>query len=400
MSSTPFFSLATYFASRKSEISGPYLSQMPPRPKGTVIWVWATDAAQIGTLRGLESQLSAEGDQITFVITLPKVPDTLAKDVVLAPANRPQTQTFLTHWLPNIVLWMRDGLEPAALVEIGNRGIPCILVEATAKAAHPEHGGWVPGLTRAMLQHFAQVLAVDADSVRALIKAGANPSDVQHLGLMESAPPALPHFEDDRQEMSRILGARPVWLAVDSSLAECDLLAEAHHHASLRSHRLLLIITLRDEGQGPEVASRMRDRGYLVALRSAGEDPDDATQIYVADYEGELGLWYRIAPITYLGNSLSGGPCRNPIEAATLGSAIIHGPDISPYQDQIKRLQDADACISLRNPNELGREVERVLAPDIAALLVHGAWEVTSRGAETTSRVVEILLERIDALGS
>ncbi len=398
-SSKPLFSLATYFARRHSEISGPYLGEMPVRPEGTVIWVWATNPDQVITLQGLAAQLAADGDQISFVISLPNVPADFAGQVMTAPVNRSQTQTFLTHWSPSLVLWMRDSLEPSALIEISDRDIPCILLEATIDALRPEHGAWVPGLSRAMLQQFTKILTVDASVSTTLLKAGADPNVVEPLGVMETAPPALSHFEDERQEMAKVLGSRPVWLAADTSPAEVDMLADAHHHASLRSHRLLLIVSLQNEDDGPDVADRLRDRGFLVALRSADETPDAATQIYVADFEGEMGLWYRISPITYLGNSFSDGPRRNPFEAATLGSAVIHGPNIAPYQGQIKRLAEADACVSVRNKNELGGEIERLLAPDVAALLVHGAWEVTSRGAEITGRIAEVIIDRLDNVG-
>jgi len=149
-----------------------------------------------------------------------------------------------------------------------------------------------------------------------------------------------------------------------------------------------------------EMAQRLRSRGFLVALRSADEEPDDATQVYVVDTEGELGLWYRLAPITYLGGTLSGGPCRNPYEAATLGSALLHGPDITPYQGQARRLGEANACVALNAPADLGNAVERLLAPDKTALIVHGAWEVTSRGAEVTTRVAEAILAQLDAIGA
>lgn len=399
MSSKPFFTLAAYLSSRYAETGGAALPAMPPRPKGTVIWVWATHEEQIVTLRGLEAQLAADGDQVSMVISLRHLPAYLKDEVVLAPSSRSQTQMFLDHWRPSVVLWMRDHLDPAALIEIADRKVPCILVEATANVLRPEHGGWVPGLARAMLQQFRKILAIDATVSTMLLKAGADPNRVEPLGIMETAPPALSHFEDERQQTAKIIGSRPIWLAADAGLDEANMLADAHHKASRRSHRLLLIVTLKHEEDGPEMARLLQERGFLVALRSADEEPDEATQIYVADYEGEMGLWYRIAPVTFLGGSLTGGPCRNPYEAATLGSAVIHGPDIAPYQGQIRRLADVDGCISIATASELGKQVEELLAPDIAALIVHAAWEVTSRGAETTTRIADLVIAEIDAIG-
>jgi len=330
MPSKPLFTLATYFARRNSENLGAQLGPMPPRPDGTVIWVWATSEEQIVTLRGLEEVLREDGDQITLVITLRDAPDYLKDDVFQAPRSRAQTQAFLTHWRPGLVVWMRDGLDPSVLVELDELNVPCMLIEATKDVLTP----------------------------------------------------------------------KPIWFAVDSDLDEADMLATAHQQASRRSHRLLLIVSLRDAEKGDEMAQRLRSRGFLVALRSADEEPDDATQVYVVDTEGELGLWYRLAPITYLGGTLSGGPCRNPYEAATLGSALLHGPDITPYQGQARRLGEANACVALNAPADLGNAVERLLAPDKTALIVHGAWEVTSRGAEVTTRVAEAILAQLDAIGA
>jgi len=107
-----------------------------------------------------------------------------------------------------------------------------------------------------------------------------------------------------------------------------------------------------------------------------------------------------MSPITYLGGTLTGGPCRNPYEAATLGSAVLHGPDIAPYQGQVRRLGEANACVSLKSPDDLGDQVERLLAPDKTALIVHAAWEVTSRGAEVTARVAEAILAQLDEIGA
>lgn len=398
MSSNPIFSLATYFARRTSDIAGAYKGALPDRPAGTVIWAWATDADQVQTLRGLEAQMAAEGDQITLVITLPKVPDG-AGEIYQAPVNRAQTNTFLTHWKPELVLWMREGLEPPVIVEVSDHKIPCMLLEATEAVLHPEHGGWVPGMARALLQQFDRILTVDADVSTALLRAGADAGKVETLGMMETAPAALPYFEDERQQTAKQLGSRPVWLAVDTTLAEADILADAHHHAALRSHRLLLIAALRNEDEGPDMAARLREHGYLVALRSANEEPDEATQIYVADFEGELGLWYRLAPISYIGGSLTGEAVRNPYEAATLGSAVIHGPATAPYVAQFSRLAESEACMRVLEPAALGAEVERLLAPDVAALVVHSGWEVTSRGAEVTGRIADLILAQLDAAG-
>ena len=47
-------------------------------------------------------------------------------------------------------------------------------------------------------------------------------------------------------------------------------------------------------------------QGWNVALRAADQEPEPEVEVLIADSPAELGLWYRLAPITFLGGSLSG----------------------------------------------------------------------------------------------
>ena len=389
-------SFAAYLSRRHGNGGGGTLGDMPPRPSGSVVWARVYDKSQLSALRDLEEELRADGDQITLIVTL----STPTGQTTLTPNGRSQVRAFLDHWSPDLVLWLEADLDTITLFELSELGIPCMLVGATADALRPTAKGWVPGLTRAMLRQFRTIMTVDDETRMAAIRNGADPKRIETLGVLESAPAALSHFEDERQDIAKVLGARSVWLAADTDLAEIAQIAKAHHQASRRAHRLLLIVSLRAAEEGAKAAEILRDVGLSVALRSADEEPGEATQVYVADTEGELGLWYRIAPITYLGCSLSGGPCRDPFEAATLGSAVLLGPDVAPYEPQKQRLVSASACVSIQSFAELGNTVEILLSPDKTARIVHAAWDVTSRGADVTNRLAEAVMDTLDGIRS
>lgn len=387
-------SLAAYFSRRGGGGAGQVSGEQPPRPDGSVIWVRTHDVSQLDALDDLQARLQADGDPINLIVTTSVENDA----VILTPAGRTSIRAFLLHWQPDLALWIGPELDAMTLYELAQANIPCILTGATQDTARPSGQTWVPGLTRGMLRQFSKIMATDDHATNALVRAGAARMNVEVLGPLESAPAALPHFEDERQEIAKALGARSIWFAADTDLPEIAEIARAHHQASRRAHRLLLIVSLRDPREGATAAGMLRDAGFSVALRSMDEEVDDATQIYVADIDGELGLWYRVAPITYLGGSLSNGSCRDPFEAATLGSAVLHGPQISPFESQIARLSAADACMALGSFSDLGSTVETLLSPDKAARIVHAAWDVTSRGAEVTDRLAEVIFEKLDGV--
>ena len=61
---------------------------------------------------------------------------------------------------------------------------------------------------------------------------------------------------------------------------------------------------------------------------AGGTNPEEAI-----DTIGELGLLYRLAPIVFMGGSLVRRGGQNPIEAAKLGAAIVHGPHVSNFTE-------------------------------------------------------------------
>jgi 3-deoxy-D-manno-octulosonic-acid transferase len=96
--------------------------------------------------------------------------------------------------------------------------------------------------------------------------------------------------------------------------------------------------------------------------------------------------------VTFLGGSLiSSGPTRSPLEAASLGSAIIHGPRAGQYGAVIGRLGGARATRAVASVSDLTEAVGDLLAPDRAARLAQAAWSVISDGAD----VSEGMLDRI-----
>ena len=121
------------------------------------------------------------------------------------------------------------------------------------------------------------------------------------------------------------------------------------------------LIAPRHPDRGPEIAALLRAQGLVVGQRSAGDAIGPETDIYLADTMGELGLFYRLAGIAFIGKSLVPLGGQNPLEAARLDCAIVHGPHMMNFEDITRRLKALDAAAEVADEKELEAAVSRLL---------------------------------------
>lgn len=358
-----------------------------PRPAGPLVWLHVGKDARAAPI--LADQLKND-HQVQVLVTgaeTAHLHDT-------APFDHPaDVAIFLSHWMPDVIVLTGGEMRPSLMAAAAERALPVLLVDAVTPFVAR---GWLwPGLIKGAVKGFHAILTVDELTARNYRKLGAG--TVQRLGRMENDAIALPYFESERAELAALFATRPIWLACDVPQSEEAAVIAAHRAAMRLSHRLLLILVPKDPARAPALAEALElEEGWLVARRELNEDPDPEIAVYIAETSDEYGLWYRLAPVTFMGGSLIGqGSSRSPMEAAALGSAIIHGRRTGDFGSEYGRLGAALGAAIASNPAEFAELLSELLAPDRAARLAHAAWGVASEGAEVTARIVAIILQSI-----
>jgi 3-deoxy-D-manno-octulosonic-acid transferase len=317
-----------------------------PRPEGRVIWLHAVGLGETLALRGLIAALAARSEA-EFLVTS----TTRASAEVLAANLPPRTRhqflpldapgylaRFLDHWQPSLSIWAEQDLWPGAVAAADARGIPLALVNARMSAdAYARRRRW-RGVYADLLGRFRILAAQDDATARHLQALGAKGARV--TGSLKSAAPPLA-VDDDALHRARELlaGRRPVLLA--SSHPE----DEAVLFTALRAFdtRPLVLIAPRDPHRGAEITARAAEHGLTSTRRSLGQGPD--ADIWILDTFGEMGLWYRLCPVSILGGSFGATEGHNPWEPAALGSAILHGPRVANFAADYAALHGAGAAL-------------------------------------------------------
>ncbi len=163
--------------------------------------------------------------------------------------------------------------------------------------------------------------------------------------------------------LRKALGARPVWFAMTCPRVEVDAALLAHAQALRRAHRLLLIVQPRDPTPAEAIAHLARDAGFVCARRTLEEEITETTQVYIADTDDDPGLFLRLAPVSYLGGSLTEGTRAPPRrDGAALGSALVFGPhaDAGPGAASTTLLQPDGRAVRHRPRRRSGRGGRRI----------------------------------------
>lgn len=336
-----------------------------PRPAGKLLWL---HAASVGETISVLPVLAALPPEVNVLLTTGTVTSAsllaqrlpemgLADRVVhrFAPLDVPRWVTrFLDHWRPDAAAFVESELWPNQLRAAAARGIPLLLLNG--RMSPRSAAGWAraPGFARDVLGRFTAVRARGAEDAARFRAFGA--PNVSAPGDLKLAAPPLPADPTALATLRTALADRPVWLAASTHPGEEALIAATHRQVAAAHPGLTTIIAPRHPERGPALAA---DLG--AALRSAGAPPEPG--LWVADTLGELGLWYRLAPVTFVGRSLlPPGGGQNPLEPARLGCAIAVGPHTGNFIAHVAALRDAGALTVVPDPAALARWVTGMLA--------------------------------------
>ena len=123
----------------------------------------------------------------------------------------------------------------------------------------------------------------------------------------------------------------------------------------------------------PESTALLDAAGLGHARRSEGGQIAPETPVFLADTLGEMGLWYRLAPVSFVGGSLVPVGGHNPFEPAALGSAILTGPHVHNFQEIFDRRAAAGGVVEVTGDAALAAAVADCLVPGRAAELAANA---------------------------
>jgi 3-deoxy-D-manno-octulosonic-acid transferase len=337
------------------------------RPHGPLVWIHGASvgevlaaAALIERLRDLNLRILLTSGTVTSAAVVAKrfPPDVIHQYV---PYDSPRyVARFLDHWKPSLALFIESDLWPNLILAGAARRVPMVLINGRMSPRSFPRWRRMHGTISALLSRFDICLAQSKTDGERFSALGSR--DVVTTGNLKLDVPAPPADPAKLQSLVGRTWGRPVIIAASTHPGEDELLVAAHRSLAGLFPRLLTVIVPRHPDRGSSIAGLITASGLKPALRSRDEPLAATTEVYVADTMGELGLFYSLSPIVFMGGSLIRHGGQNPIEAVKLGAAIIHGPHVFNFADVYEALDRAGGARQVETQEALVKQLGQLLA--------------------------------------
>jgi 3-deoxy-D-manno-octulosonic-acid transferase len=338
----------------------------PRRPAGRLAWLHGASVGETISILPVVERLVRRGFTVLVTSGTVTSANILAKRLPpgalhqYVPLDVPRyIRRFLDHWQPDLALLTESELWPNMIIEIGERGTPLILVNGRLSQRSFRRWQRAPRSARALLEHFDMCLTQTSADGERLARLGA--PRVSVAGNLKFDAPAPPADAAVLASFSGLLSGRPVWVAASTHDSEEEIVCAVHRALITRYPRLLTVVAPRHPQRGDKVAEIAVADRLRPARRSLDQMPNWTTDIYIVDTIGELGLFFRLAPIVFMGASLIPRGGHNPIEPAKLGSAILHGPHVHNFADVYAALDRADGAMPVSDAETLALAVSALM---------------------------------------
>ncbi|MGE0409829.1 MAG: 3-deoxy-D-manno-octulosonic acid transferase [Amphiplicatus sp.] len=376
------------------------------RPPGALVWIHGASVGESLSVLPLVERLRGARGDLNFLVTTGSITSARLMQERLPegalhqyiPLDHPRyVKAFLDHWRPDAALFVESEFWPNLILAAREKARFLALVNGRVSPKSFEEWSRKLQMVRYVLSSFDVLMAQDRQNAERLETLSGR--GVLNFGNLKNAAPPLPVVEGAIEALRAENGNRPIWLAASTHPGEEEAVFNAHKALKSTFPTLLTLLAPRHPERGAEVRALAESFSLSARQRSDAQKIDDATDIYIADTLGELGLFYRLSDISFVGGSMTPKGGHNPLEPARLGGAILHGPFTFNFDETYADMRAAGGAALVRNDRELATAVRRLLSDEKTR---RAMAEAAQKGAEASAEKVllhicDVLLERFDA---
>lgn len=333
------------------------------RPEGKLIWMHAASVGEAMVAITLVNALNKKHAKINFLITT----GTLSSAKILnkwLPANAYHQFTpidswfvvrkFLKYWQPYFGIFIESELWPCLISESAKK---CDLILANARLSDKSFNNWQKRkwLFAAIVNQFKSVIVQSQADLHKYHDLGIKKAI--NLGNLKFANKELDVQAEKLSEFRNVLNGQKIFVASSTHAEDEEVLLNIIKRFKAKNINYYPIIILRHPERRKELTDQCNSLALTYSLHSQSKLPLLSDDLYIVDSFGELGLFYKLANVTFVGGSFSHGG-HNLLEPAYFDNVILLGPDMSNFKNIANDMISSSAAIQIKNADELASKMQ------------------------------------------
>ena len=334
------------------------------RSKGKLIWFHGASVGEILSVIPLIEKLEKNKEISQILLTS----NTLSSSKIISNVKLKKTihqffpidsnyhtQKFLNYWKPSVAIFIDSEIWPNMITNIKKRSILLILLNA--RITKKSFNRWKIFITTAksFFEKFDLCLSSSIESKKYLKLLG-----VKKLKFIGNLKFSQTEKREDllNLDLKKKFLSKRIWCASSTHDTEEKLCALAHKKLKKKHKNLLTIIIPRHIDRTQSIIEELEKLNLKVHTHDSKNKIDKNTDIYLVNSYGKTKSFFKVCKTVFLGGSLIKHGGQNPLEAARYGCKILHGPNISNFQEIYSLLNKYNVSNKVSNINEIVKNVD------------------------------------------
>jgi len=326
------------------------------------LWFHCASVGEVNTLLPLLKNIHKKNGQLKIIITT----NTITGAKVVTQQNLDYlyhsylpfdwsyaVSSFTAATNPVSLYIMETEIWPNLFSCCQHKKIPLYIINARLSSKTTDANKWVRSLLRYSLSKVDAIYARSKENALAYQQLGASKNIIKTTGNLKFAT-AISHGQTSQD--NNIPPNR-----------EYVLVASTHQDEEKQIYTIwsqlqrneLLVIAPRHPERSSAIVKQLDNKN--IAIRSKDQSVTEHTEIFLLDTVGELKNYFARAKLVVMGGSFVPVGGHNILEPAGFNKAIVTGPYMENFKEELDLMLDREAIIQVDSSDELAIELSRLL---------------------------------------
>ena len=265
---------------------------------------------------------------------------------------------FINHWKPSAAFFIDSEIWPNTMINLDKEKIPTILINA--RITKKSYKKWIKlkNFSKLIFNKFDLCLSSNKETVSFLKKLGAK--NIKYFGNLKYSQSENEKIEIDSQTI-KFISRKTVWCASSTHNSEEKFAGLIHKKLKKKYKNLLTVIIPRHIDREEEIKEQLSNLGLKVHTHEPKSRINEDTDIYLVNSFGKTKSFYSLIKNVFLGGSLIEHGGQNPLEAVRYNCNILHGPNVSNFNEIYKFLNKQKISKKVINLNQTSNILNKLL---------------------------------------